>query len=553
MNLKLRVDWIKKLSTKSVVETVKWRQDDQWQTVDIEELSGKDLDTLLALMAQHKDVKGTVAVKQKIATFCKLKSNAAGTKISRLEPLVMAVKEVLMPTPNKWLFSENEDGHMVPWYVHNVKYNLPDARYGRPANTEINMAATKRGVQVTKTLTFHSDELGDVVSELLKNQGYYIETPEIVQAYAKENERYRQICSLTGTQFTADGEGFEREEYSTEAVSMVCDDVPARVVMDDEDDEGSNFGSGGGENEKAKISAAFWLDTSTDDGGAAEELGIISLPLQPYVKVFNLDKHVFTLIHVANLTEYRYDPTVIDKLILPAESKDLISILVANDDMRFEDIVRGKTGGIIVISTGPAGTGKTLTAEVFSEQVKRPLYGVQCSQLGTDEAELEKELRLVLRRAQRWHAILLIDESDVYVHERGDDIQQNAIVGVFLRVLEYYRGVLFMTSNRETIIDDAIMSRALAWIRYTVPDKEASKAIWQVLSTQYRVKLTDADITKLIDHPAFNGISGRSMKNMLKLAKLMEVHKKKAVDADMLIYVSRFLDLECSKKKPETN
>src|SRR6185295_19284784 len=104
-------------------------------------------------------------------------------------------------------------------------------------------------------------------------------------------------------------------------------------------------------------------------------------------------------------------------------------------------IVAGKTGGTIVFCTGEPGTGKTLTGEVFSEVIKRPLYVVQCSQLGTDEEELEKQLKKVLRRAQRWGAILLIDEADVYVRERGDDIQQNAIVGVFLRVLEYYRGI----------------------------------------------------------------------------------------------------------------
>jgi predicted membrane protein len=48
---------------------------------------------------------------------------------------------------------------------------------------------------------------------------------------------------------------------------------------------------------------------------------------------------------------------------------------------------------------------KTQTGEVYSEVVKRPLYAVQCSQLGTDEEELEKELREVLDRAARWKAI----------------------------------------------------------------------------------------------------------------------------------------------------
>jgi Cdc6-like AAA superfamily ATPase len=326
---------------------------------------------------------------------------------------------------------------------------------------------------------------------------------------------------------------------------MERENQPTKVVMDDVDNEGDNdrerdYGN-------TVITSKFWTvdkKRREDDDGASAENSVVDLPLQPYVKVFDLLKHSFCIIHVGNLTEYAYDVTMIDKLILSDEKKGLVSMLVDGADVSMEDIVKGKTGGIIVIATGPPGTGKTLTAEVFSEQVRRPLYTVQCSQLGTDEKTLETELRIVLSRSQRWKAILLIDEADVYVHERGDDIQQNAIVGVFLRVLEYYRGILFMTSNRETIIDDAIMSRATAWIRYEVPDKEKAKLIWRVLSTQYKAQLSLDQIAELVEHEKFNEISGRTIKNLLKLAKLKSLRNKETITPEMLKYVSQFLDLE---------
>ena len=44
-------------------------------------------------------------------------------------------------------------------------------------------------------------------------------------------------------------------------------------------------------------------------------------------------------------------------------------------------------------------------------------------------------------RAQRWGAVMLIDEADVYIKRRDDDITMNAVVGVFLRVLEYFNGL----------------------------------------------------------------------------------------------------------------
>ena len=495
-------------------------------------------------------MKGSIAVKQKIVTYRKLMLDAKGVKISRLEPLVMAIKLLMEPTPHKWLFVENEDGNLVPWYVYEVSYHPPDERTGSPAKTEVSLAATKRGSKITQDIHFHINNLGDTAGELLRKKGYFLETPEIIAEYTKENLRYQAICGLTGEQFIAVGEGFERGDYyGSSTVAMERDGMPTTVVMDDDSEEGE----GRNEREREHVTSKFWTQNKRggDDGGEADEHSVVDLPLHPYVKTFDLKKHVFTTIHVGNLTEYVYDATLIDKLVLPVERKELVSMLVEGADLALDDIVKGKTGGIIVICTGPPGTGKTLTAEVFSEQVKRPLYCVQCSQLGTDEEQLEKELKIVLSRAQRWKAILLIDEADVYVHSRGTDIQQNAIVGVFLRVLEYYRGILFMTSNRETIIDDAIMSRATAWIRYELPDRAAALAIWRVLATQYKVELTHSSFELLVGHPKFAHVSGRSIKNLLKLAKLMARRKKQPVTVDTIVYVSQFLDLECSKPDSE--
>ena len=77
-------------------------------------------------------------------------------------------------------------------------------------------------------------------------------------------------------------------------------------------------------------------------------------------------------------------------------------------------------------------------------------------------AAMEQALKDVLTRAQRWGAVMLIDEADVYIKRRDDDITMNAVVGVFLRVLEYFNGLLFLTTNRIDDIDEAIVSRCIA-------------------------------------------------------------------------------------------
>jgi AAA+ superfamily predicted ATPase len=98
---------------------------------------------------------------------------------------------------------------------------------------------------------------------------------------------------------------------------------------------------------------------------------------------------------------------------------------------------------------GPPGTGKTLTAEGISELLKCPLYMASAGELGTDSRFLESELQKILDICHAWGAILLLDEADVFLEKRNmHDIHRNALVSIFLRQLEYFQGILFLTTNR---------------------------------------------------------------------------------------------------------
>ncbi len=180
-----------------------------------------------------------------------------------------------------------------------------------------------------------------------------------------------------------------------------------------------------------------------------------------------------------------------------------------------DDIVAGKSGGTTVLCAGPAGVGKTLTAEVYSEIIKRPLYRVHSGQLGLNVAEMEKALKDTLTRAQRWGAVMLIDEADVYIKRRDDNIAANAVVGVFLRVLEYFNGLLFLTTNRVNDIDEAIVSRCIAMIKYHEPNAEDRRKIWQVMRDQFELKIDDQLVNELVN--TFPSASGRDIKGLTKL------------------------------------
>ena len=81
-----------------------------------------------------------------------------------------------------------------------------------------------------------------------------------------------------------------------------------------------------------------------------------------------------------------------------------------------------------------------MTAESIAELLKRPLYSVAIGELGTTPDKLEDKLRDILDMASRWNAVILLDEADVFLEKRADnDIHRNAMVGVFLRLLEVSR------------------------------------------------------------------------------------------------------------------
>lgn len=54
----------------------------------------------------------------------------------------------------------------------------------------------------------------------------------------------------------------------------------------------------------------------------------------------------------------------------------------------------------------------------------------------------------------------------------------NRLVTVFLRNLEYYDGILFLTTNRATDFDDAVLSRIHLKVKYDNLTKDARREIW---------------------------------------------------------------------------
>ncbi|KAI1771526.1 P-loop containing nucleoside triphosphate hydrolase protein [Hypoxylon cercidicola] len=172
---------------------------------------------------------------------------------------------------------------------------------------------------------------------------------------------------------------------------------------------------------------------------------------------------------MSRLLQIKWNPLAFEQLVLNQQSKDLIFSLIKyhrskHDD--FDDIIAGKGKGTICLLSGPPGCGKTLTAEAVAEATERPLYSVSAGELGTEVDEVDQKLTGILELALTWDAVLLLDEADVFLMERSsDNIVRNALVSVFLRQIEYYQGILMLTTNRVAQFDLAFESRIHISIR----------------------------------------------------------------------------------------
>lgn len=245
---------------------------------------------------------------------------------------------------------------------------------------------------------------------------------------------------------------------------------------------------------------------------------------------------------IDDLNPVQWNDKVFGQLVLPADQKELIAALVESHTIgkdNFDDFVKGKGKGFISLLHGPPGVGKTLTAESIAEHTRRPLYSVTSGELGTTPKDLEFNLSRILDIAAAWKAILLIDEADVFLEKRSAtyDVGRNGLVSIFLRLLEYYEGIMFLTTNRITAFDDAFQTRIHLALRYDSLDKTARRMVWSNFLERILPAKVALDMEKDVDQLAELEMNGRMIKNVIKTASSLASRKKEGLGMRHLLQV----------------
>lgn len=188
------------------------------------------------------------------------------------------------------------------------------------------------------------------------------------------------------------------------------------------------------------------------------------------------------------LSDVRPDQDAFKYLVLDDEIKLTVKALIgkfANQDGKVSpwpsDFVKNKGEGRIFLLHGSPGVGKTCTAECIAELTRRPLLSLTSGDISTSMSavSVERALNYFLTLGERFGALVLLDEADVYLEARRTrDLQRNALVSMFLRALEYYKGVLFLTTNRVEAFDSAFTSRIHVALHYRKLNDEDRGRIW---------------------------------------------------------------------------
>ncbi|KAF2638409.1 P-loop containing nucleoside triphosphate hydrolase protein [Massarina eburnea CBS 473.64] len=343
---------------------------------------------------------------------------------------------------------------------------------------------------------------------------------KIRESLHQRGKRFVELCSPTYQEYVGQSMGENRNVVIQGVYKQVMIHVVGRVMIDP-----VMFSQHAG-------------DSDLVQGNVDKQLHAPSLMDADFmfcdhkVAGFSFHQKIWCLFAISNMSPVVWNEDAFSKLVLRHSTRDLIHALVKSHKHArntFDDVVSGKGLGLVGLLSGNPGVGKTLTAEVIAEATKRPLYMLSAGELGTEVKEVDERLSMVLEITRVWGCVLLIDEADVFLQKRDVlHLQRNALVSIFLRRLEYFQGVLLMTTNRESTIDPAFESRIHFKLQYPDLTAASRRDIWSnclasAAATSVDVQLQENDITEL----AGLDINGRQIKNAIACAVSIAVEEEK--------------------------
>ncbi|KAI0905481.1 P-loop containing nucleoside triphosphate hydrolase protein, partial [Ustulina deusta] len=269
-----------------------------------------------------------------------------------------------------------------------------------------------------------------------------------------------------------------------------------------------------------------------------------------HIPAYGLKTKIWHWVLLEDLKPTNFNDQAFELLQLDPMTKNLVKALVngaqshqVDDD--FDDAIRGKGKGLMILLYGKPGMVKTFTAETIAELTKSPLYTVSGGELSTNVTKVEEKLNEIFKLSKRWRAIVLLDEADVVMSKRTSaELDRNARVAVWLRMIEYFEGVFFLTTNRHGDLDEAFQSRGNLTVNMPVLTQVQRAKIWENL-IRVNKRLGEDPLWKDKTFHILGKleINGRAVKNMLRTAEYFARSTQKKLT---VFHVNEVLKVELS-------
>lgn len=220
-----------------------------------------------------------------------------------------------------------------------------------------------------------------------------------------------------------------------------------------------------------------------------------------------------------------------EDLVLPEEKLRSVRDIVRYAQHRrqiFEDWGFGRKmsygRALSCMFSGPSGTGKTMVAGLVARELGVELFRVDLSAVVSKYiGETEERLDALFTEAGQTGVALLFDEADALFAKRtevqsSNDRYANLEVNFLLQRLEDFDGVVFLTTNFGTSIDEAFLRRLRFRIEFEAPGVEERIRLWETMLPDEMPQADDLDLDWIGEN---YDLSGGHIRNAVLRAALL--------------------------------
>ncbi len=196
------------------------------------------------------------------------------------------------------------------------------------------------------------------------------------------------------------------------------------------------------------------------------------------------------------------------------------------------DLGKRLSPGYKILFYGPPGTGKTTTASLIAKVSGVDVYRIDLSMVVSKYiGETEKNLSRIFDEADQKDWILFFDEADALFGKRTEmkdahDRYANQEVAFLLQKIEDHNGIVILSSNMKSNIDDAFTRRFQGIVYFPMPTAGERLRIWENGFSKKSILEKEISLEQLA---AKYEMSGGAIMNVIRYASLKALERKKNI------------------------